>query len=88
MQSAATNTGPLFSIMSEPSGIPRLSPRPEGRILYGWCLYDDDRWDGPVSQEYDDKGWLVYGDRKTAFRGLAREMRCRCELFETGELSG
>jgi hypothetical protein len=74
--------------MSEPREIPRLNPPPEGRILYGWCLYEDDRWDGPVPQDYDDEGWLVYPDRKSAFRGLAREMRRRCEWFDTGELPG
>jgi hypothetical protein len=48
-----------LSIMSEPREIPRLNPPPEGRILYCWCLYEDDRWDGPVPQDYDDEGWLV-----------------------------
>lgn len=74
--------------MSDPQHIPRLSPPPEGRILHGWCLYEDDRWEGPVPQEYDDEGWLVYPDCKSAFRGLAREMRRRCELFEAGQMPG
>jgi hypothetical protein len=40
----------------EPEPIPRLNPPPEGQTLRGWCLYQDDRWDGPVPQEYDDQG--------------------------------
>lgn len=88
MQSNFKLTRSQSSIVSEPQGIPRLSPPPEGRILFGWCLYEDDAWDGPVPQDYDDQGWLVYPDRKSAYRGLAREMRRRCELFEAGELTG
>ena len=72
----------------EPEPIPRLNPPAEGQTLRGWCLYQDDRWEGPVPQEYDDDGWLVYPDIATAYRGLAREMRHRCELFETGNLPG
>ena len=72
----------------EPEPIPRLNPPPEGQALRGWCLYQDDRWEGPVPQEYDDQGWLVYPDKATAYRGLAREMRRRCGLFEAGKLPG
>jgi hypothetical protein len=74
--------------MFAPQDIPRLSPPAEGATLSSWCLYEDDRWDGPVPQEYDDKGRIVYANRKTAFRGLAREMRRRHELFEAGKLPG
>lgn len=74
--------------MASHEEIPRLNMPSDGRALYGWCLYEDDRWDGPVPQEYDDNGWIVYPDRKTAFCGLARELRRRCELFEAGELPG
>ena len=74
--------------MSAPREIPRLHPPPEGRILDGWCLYEDGHWDGPVPQEHDDAGWRVYPDRTSAFCGLAREMRHRCDLFAAGELPG
>ena len=74
--------------MPEPQDIPRLNPPPEGEVLHGWCLYEDDHWDGPVPQDYDDEGWRVYPDCETAFRGLAREMRHRCELFGAGKFAG
>lgn len=72
----------------DPKWIQRLNPPPEGQTLRGWCLYQDDRWEGPVPQEYDDKGWIVYPDKAMAYRGLAREMRQRCDGFESGEIIG
>lgn len=68
--------------------IPRLDPPPEGQTVKGWCLYQDDRWDGPVPHDWDEQGWFVYPDRATAFVGLAREMRCRCGQFDIGKLPG
>lgn len=68
--------------------IPRLNPPPEGQTARGWCLYQDDRWDGPVPHDWDERGWLVYPDRATAFRGLARELRNRCDEFDAGHLLG
>lgn len=68
--------------------LPRLNPPPEGQTLNGWCLYQDDRWDGPVPHDWDEQGWLVYPDSDTAYAGLAREMRRRCDLFDTGEQHG
>lgn len=68
--------------------IPRLDPPPEGHTVQGWCLYQDDRWDGPVPHDWDEHGWLVYPDRATAYVGLARELRRRCDLFDAGQLHG
>lgn len=59
-----------------------------GQTAEGWCLYEDDCWDGPVPQEWDDEGWIVYPDRPAAWAGLAREMRRRCDLFDVGKWSG
>lgn len=66
----------------------RLPLPPEGQTIEGWCLYEDDRWDGPCPQEKDDHGWVVYRDKPAAFVGLAREMQSRCELFATGQCGG
>ncbi|MEO5716734.1 MAG: hypothetical protein ABIT37_24865 [Luteolibacter sp.] len=70
--------------------IPRLHPPPEGQTVTvkGWCLYQNDRWDGPVPHDWDEHGWRVYPDRATAFLGLAREMRNRCDQFDVGQLLG
>lgn len=68
--------------------ISRLNPPPEGENLQGWCLYKDDRWDGPEPQEWDEQGSFVYPDRATAFIGLARELRSRCDLFDASLLHG
>lgn len=65
-----------------------LNPPPEGQTVKGWCLYQDDRWDGPVPHDWDLRGWRVYPDRATAFAGLAREMRERCDRFDSGKLAG
>jgi hypothetical protein len=77
--------------MSEPTSattIPRLGRPPEGQAVRGWCLFEDDRWDGPTPQEWDDLGWWVYPDRESTFLGLARELRRRCDLFDAGQLFG
>lgn len=68
--------------------IPRLAIPPEGKTVRGWCLYEDDRWDGPAPQDWDEHGWWVYPDRESAFHGLAREFRRRCDLFDAGQLHG
>ncbi len=68
--------------------IPRLTPPAAPWTAEGWCLYEDDRWTGPVPHEWDDDGWWVYPDKASAFAGLAREMRQRCEEFAQGLLGG
>lgn len=66
--------------------LPRLRPPAEPWTVDGWCLYQDDRWTGPVPHEWDEEGWWVYPDRESAFAGLAREMRRRCDEFEAVRL--
>ena len=66
----------------------RLPLPPEGQTIEGWCLYEDDRWDGPCPQESNEHGWVVYRDKRAAFVGLAREMQSRCELFAAGQCTG
>ena len=68
--------------------IPRIACPPEGKTAAGWCLYENDRWDGPAPQEWDDDGWFVYADRATALRALAKELRNRCDRFDAGLLQG
>ncbi|MCU0795763.1 MAG: hypothetical protein MUF31_07480 [Akkermansiaceae bacterium] len=48
------------------SPIPRIPVPPAGQTAEGWCLYEDDRWDGPAPQEWDDDGWIVYPDPSAA----------------------
>ena len=49
---------------------------------------EDDRWNGPAPQEWDDDGWIVYPDPTAAWAGLANEMRRRCDLFDVGKWPG
>lgn len=72
----------------EPIQIHRLSLPPAGQSLRGWCLYEDDRWDGPCPQESDEHGFLVYADEVSAYAALAREMKRRCSWFEERKLHG
>jgi hypothetical protein len=54
----------------------------------GWCLYQDDRWDGSCPQQEDEDGFIVYASEAAAYTALAREMRARCDYFEQGKLGG
>lgn len=78
----------MTTFHSEPPAIPRLDLPPEGQTSPGWCLYENDRWNGPAPMDWDEQGWRIYPDKATAFCGLARELRQRCKLFDAGEIPG
>lgn len=64
-------------------------PLPTTKVpVKGWCLYQDDRWNGPCPQQEDEDGFIVYASEAAAYAALAREMQARCEYFEQVKLSG
>ena len=68
--------------------IQRLQRPPGGQAIDGWCLYEDDQWDGPGPMESDESGWVVYREKMSTYVALAREMRNRCDLFAAGLCAG